>query len=71
MVNKLEITNETPMPKMRNRYPYESMEVGDSFLVDNISMQLVCNYNYRANKRLDRKFIARRTDDGIRVWRVD
>ena len=70
MVNQVELTTDIPIPRPRNKYPYESMEVGDSFLVTGVQMQLICNYNYRAKKRLNRVFTARLQEDGVRVWRV-
>ena len=61
---------ELPVTRVRNSYPYKQMEVGDSFFVDNTKMQIVCNANYRANKSLGKKFIARREGNGVRVWRI-
>jgi len=50
-------------------YPYEEMEVGDSFVVPVEARAKVLNANYRAGKRLGRVFIARTEGDNIRVWR--
>lgn len=68
----LEITKEVPLPKerVRNVYPYKVMDIGDSFFIDNVKMQIVLNANYRAGKSLNGKFIARQEGNGIRVWRV-
>ena len=70
MIN-VEISKDVPLPLPRRRYPYGVMEVGESFLVDGGNLQVVCNANYRAGKRLSRKFIARREEGGVRVWRVN
>ena len=55
-------------------YPYEDMEVGDSFvvpvLVPRKTLQNVLNANYRASKRLGWRFMARTEGEQIRVWRV-
>ena len=54
-------------------YPYDRMEVGDSFLVDSdrkTILVMMCKRNAVAGKALDRKFIAKRVDGGVRVWRV-
>jgi hypothetical protein len=67
----VEINKDVPLPVDKRRYPYGVMEIGDSFFVDGGKLQLVCNNNYRSGKRLNRKFIARREQEGVRVWRVD
>ena len=69
MIN-LEISKDVPVPPDKRRYPYRVMEVGDSFFVEGGKLQVVCNNNYRTGKKLDKKFIARREDLGVRLWRV-
>ena len=69
MIN-VEVSRDVPLPEPRRRYPYKVMEVGDSFLVAGGKLQVVCNANYRASKRLGRKFIARCEEGGVRVWRT-
>jgi hypothetical protein len=59
-----------PVPASRRKYPYRDMSVGDSFLVVGASVQVICNANNRAGKKLGWRFIARRVPDGVRVWRV-
>ena len=65
---------EMPNPRVVFSYPYEDMEVGDSFvvpvLVKGKTLQNVLNANYRASKRFGWKFMARTEGEGIRVWRV-
>lgn len=61
---------ELPRERVRNSYPFKLMDIGDSFFIDNVKMQIVCNANYRANKALNKKFIARREGNGVRVWRI-
>ena len=46
------------------------MDIGDSFFVQAGKMQVVCNANYRASKKLGFKFIARCEPEGVRVWRT-
>ena len=67
-----EITKEVPLPepKVRHNYPYEAMQVGESFWVAGISLQALCNSNRRWSKRLERRFICRREGEGVRVWRT-
>ena len=67
----VEINKDVPLPPPRRRYPYGEMEVGESFLIAQGNLQVVCNANYRAGKRLGRRFIARREEGGVRVWRTN
>lgn len=59
-----------PTPRVVYAYPYEEMEVGDSFVVPTSARQKVLNANYRAGKRLGRVFQARTEGDVVRIWRV-
>ena len=58
------------VPRVGAVYPYEVMEIGDSFLVPNGVSQVVCNSNFRMGRKLKRKFMCRRVEGGIRVWRI-
>lgn len=59
-----------PEKRMMYAYPYEEMEIGDSFVVPLEARQRVMNANSRAFKRLGMRFSARREGDQVRVWRV-
>lgn len=50
--------------------PYDVMEVGDSIFVTGASLQNVCNRNWRWGKKLGFVFVARKENEGIRVWRM-
>jgi hypothetical protein len=67
----IEKNRELPKIRVRNSYPYKVMEVGDSFFVEDTSLQVICNSNYRMGKQLGVKFIARKEKDGVRVWRTE
>ena len=73
MEQMYEITKSVPLPQpiKRHNYPYEQLQVGESFWVTGISMQSLCNANRRQSKRLARKFICRKEGEGVRVWRVE
>ena len=64
------VEKSVPLPEGKKRYPYKEMDVGDSFFVGDGKLQVVCNANYRASKRLGMQFIARKEVEGVRVWRV-
>lgn len=59
-----------PLPRVVFAYPYEGMEVGDSFTVPIGARARVLNANYRASKRLNMKFQAKTEGEVVRVWRV-
>lgn len=71
MISNVEVESGVPLPVERRRYPYAQMQVGDSFVVRAVSLQVVCNANYRTGKKLGRKFVARKVEDGVRVWRTE
>ena len=59
-----------PLP-VSVRYPYAEMEVGDSFFrLGDQRLGMFCNLNWRWGKKLHRRYVARKMDGGIRVWRV-
>ena len=60
-----------PVMRERRRYPYREMELGDSFWVAEIGLQVMMNTNYRWGKRLGRRFVARAEGGGVRVWRIE
>ena len=71
----IDVEKNVPMPeptssRTKLEYPSEHMEIGDSFFVDNSTIQKVCNANNRAKKKYGAKFMARREEGGIRVWRM-
>lgn len=66
-----------PLPEkhVRWKYPFDQMEVGDSFFVvnkDTTQMSALCK---RAGKRLERRFVTAKVEQngesGCRVWRME
>lgn len=53
-----------------SKYPFDLMDVGDSFFVDTdkSSGHIVAQGNKR---HPDRKFVSRTVEGGVRVWRVE
>ena len=72
MITELVLESGVQMPKPRvvYAYPYEEMDVGDSFCVPLGARAKVLNANYRAGKRLGRVFTAKTEKDVVRVWRT-
>lgn len=53
-------------------YPFEQMEVGDSFLIpEHIKPQTVRMAMARYVKKTGKKFSVRKTADGYCCWRVE
>jgi len=72
MITELVLESGVQMPKPRvvYAYPYEEMDVGDSFVVPVVARAKVLNANYRAGRRLGWRFEARTEGVVVRVWRV-
>jgi hypothetical protein len=55
----------------RTSYPFDEMEVGDSFVViDQAKFEgaRVAAYNHGVRK--EKKFASRRVTEGVRIWRI-
>ena len=56
------------------KYPWRTMEVGDSFFVGHMDSQQVSSGAAAAGRKLSRRFVTRRLIEdgiaGIRVWRT-
>jgi hypothetical protein len=72
---EIKIDKGAPMPKgvrtVENyKYPWAEMEVGDSFLAPK-HLKYFKNLVSHPNKRYaPRRFTARKTPEGYRIWRV-
>lgn len=75
-MNEVMVEKNIDMPVMRvtaSKYPYDEMEVGDSFMVtsERVSMiNTMCGVNKKKGEELGMKFIAKRVEGGVRVWRI-
>jgi hypothetical protein len=71
-IQEIELERGIEMPKGRvvYSYPYDEMDVGDSFTVPTSARQKVLNANYRASKRLGCGYMAKTEGEVIRVWRT-
>ena len=71
-----QIDKGVPMPpisrgKGRLVYPWDEMEVGDSFFVKDGKVKTLSRSCGTYGKRLERKFTSRTVEGGARVWRVE
>jgi hypothetical protein len=52
-----------------NIYPWEDMEVGDSFVVPFDQARKVRSAMYLQNRRGEKFFVSAREGDNVRIWR--
>ena len=65
---------EMPVMKVKAKYPFKDLAVGDSFFVpdaDGLSGRRMHSTAYNYGKRYGMKFVARRVEGGMRVWRQE
>lgn len=54
------------------KYPWNDMEIGDSFFVQGAKVETFYTLTATQNKKdASKRFIARKVEDGVRVWRVE
>lgn len=70
----IDIEKDKNPPKFFGKYPWEQMEVGDSFYVENpprnkfgYALSLTTNAH---RKFKDKRFTQRVEGNGVRVWRI-
>tara|TARA_R110000868_G_C10549144_1_gene735727 strand:- start:287 stop:499 length:213 start_codon:yes stop_codon:yes gene_type:complete len=67
----IKIDKGVPIPSrvatLKAIYPWSTMDVGDSFYVEDAS---VGNRTSDVGSRIGRKFISRKEGDGVRIWRT-
>lgn len=67
----MQIDKAIPIPPVasgnKSKYPWKTMEIGDSFLGVTKTMPSLASW---ASKRTGRKFTVRKCPEGFRVWRV-
>lgn len=71
-----EIEGDIPVPKPAHKYPFNNLTVGQSFMVPyedeerTLISNRVCTAARSAARTHTMKFTTRRTNIGVRVWRV-
>lgn len=60
-----------PKSDGRSIYPFDDMEVGDSFFADEKTISVICSAigAYKRNRNNGKEFTARKERSGVRVWR--
>jgi hypothetical protein len=63
-----------PIPPKASReakYPFDALDIGDSFFVEGKAAKSFGSTIQAATKRTGFKFTFRAFDDGVRVWRTE
>jgi hypothetical protein len=55
----------------KSKYPFRDMEVGDSFMEPGVAPKAARCAACRSGRRLNKKFMTRTVEGGVRVWRVE
>ena len=70
----IKIDKNVQMPlssSQRASYPFDQMEVGDSFVVsDRAQMESARVSTYKRYHSTGQKFATRRLPEGLRIWRI-
>ncbi len=72
----IKIDENVPMPerakaRKHSIYPFDDMEISDSFFVEGVKGREFCRFAYEAGKRFNKKFAVRSVEGGCRCWRIE
>ena len=59
-----------PLPKMKRKYPWEELQVSDSFFVDGVKESVFRTYASLTAKKLGITLTVRKEANGLRCWRI-
>ena len=65
----MKIDKKIPIPEPQ--WPFSRMDVGDSFLLPEGREAAGRQYAIMFGKRHGMKFTSRKTDQGVRIWRME
>jgi len=51
-------------------YPYQIMDIGESFFIDSANIDIINKKHKTINKELNKTFLAKIETDGIRITRI-
>jgi len=73
-MNEFKVEKNIPMPQGRAgsaKYPFDKLEVGDSFFIPGVKGREFAGTAYSNGKRNRMKFSVRSVAGGCRCWRVE
>ena len=65
----LNIDKDIEAPR-RNKYPWDEMGIGDSFLITGLVHTSVHSQVCRRGRKDGHKYTVKKCEDGFRVWRI-
>lgn len=73
MGKMFEIEKDVPLPTIKHgkKYPWEQMDVGDSFFVPEVKQSLMGTNAAHNTRMTGRRYTTRKENGGVRVWRVE
>lgn len=70
----VEIEKNIPILGPKEKYPFEKMEIGDSFFIANGNSASINSSKWQFIKSTeigkDRQYTCRKVEGGVRVWRI-
>ena len=69
----IKIEKNIPIPTFKKtlKYPFEEMQVGDSFFVKDVKRNNLSITARKYGSKTGRKFLVREVEGGVRCWRVE
>lgn len=70
-VTEYKIEKNIPIPASRSKYPFNKMEIGESVFFEyvfGLKARSAADSYGRAHKK---RFVSRKVESGLRVWRVE
>ena len=72
VLQQMKIEKGIPMPtRLRSKYPFKEMEVGDSFQVGEEMKETIRSASSIFGARNNMKFSVRKYGNGYRIWRTE
>jgi len=59
-----------PAPQSIRKYPFDKMQIGDSFFVPGGNQNSIATSATNQLNRYGRRYTTRKMDGGVRVWRI-
>lgn len=69
----MNVDKEIPIPRKQRKHakwPWHELEVGDSFLMPEKSINAATAHANTASKSTGHKYTCRTVEGGVRIWRV-
>lgn len=69
----IKIDKDVPVPPFKRalKYPFDKMEVGDSFMVKGVKRENLAVTAAKYGKKSGKAFLVRDIEGGVRCWRIE